>query len=71
MMTLTKVIVTSSTALSSVKTTSASAPVLATSTACVVKMLEHDGVDEEDGSYENDDVGDDNEHSGLKGSKTK
>ena len=47
-------IVTSSTALSSVKTTPASAPVLAASTACVVKMLEHDDVDGEDGSYEND-----------------
>ena len=61
MMTLTKVIVTSSTAFSSVKTTPASAPVLPASTACVVRMLEHDDVDGEDGSYENDGVGDDNE----------
>ena len=62
MMTLTKVMITSSTALSSVKTTPASAPVLAASTACVVRMLEHDDVDDEDGSYENDSVGDDNEY---------
>ena len=58
-MTLTKVIITSSTAFSSVKTTPASAPVLPASTACVVRMLEHDDVDDEDGSYENG--GDDNE----------
>ena len=61
-MTLTKVIITSSTAFSSVKTTPASAPVLPASTACVVRMLEHDDVDDEDGSYENDSVGDDNEY---------
>ena len=59
-MTLTKVMITSSTALSSVKTTPASAPVLSASTACVVRMLEHDNVDGEDGSYKNDVVGDDN-----------
>ena len=59
-MTLTKVMITSSTALSSVKTAPASAPVLPASTACVVRMLEHDNVDGEDGSYKNDVVGDDN-----------
>ena len=61
-MTLTKVIVTSSTAFSSVKATSASAPVLPASTPCVVRMLEHDDVDGEDDSCENYGDGDDNEY---------